>query len=204
MPGFYTTGEYDLAGFIVGVVERDRLITGEQLRPGDALIGLRASGLHTNGYSLARAIVFDQLGLHVDSMVADLGCTIGEELLRVHRSYLPIVRPLIQAGLVKGLAHITGGGITENLPRILPRGTAALIDKATWTPNAVFRYLSRVGGVPEDDLYRAFNMGIGLIIGCAADDVPRLTALLQSAGETRVTVIGRIVSGDPGVSYGQL
>ena len=204
MPGFYAAGEYDMAGFIVGVVERDRLITGERLRPGDALIGLRSSGLHTNGYSLARAIVFDRLGLHVGSVVADLGCTIGDELLRVHRSYLPIVRPLIQAGLVKGLAHITGGGITENLPRILPPGTAALIDKTTWTPNAVFRYLSRVGGVPEDDLYRAFNMGIGLIIGCGPDDVPRVTALLQSVGESRVTVIGRIVAGDPGVTYGRL
>jgi phosphoribosylformylglycinamidine cyclo-ligase len=204
MPGFYASGEYDMAGFIVGVVERDRLITGEQLRPGDALIGLRSSGLHTNGYSLARAIVFDRLGLHVDSVVAELGCTIGEELLRVHRSYLAIVRPLIQTGVVKGLAHITGGGITENLPRILPPGTAALIDKTTWTPNAIFRFLSRVGGVPEDDLYRAFNMGIGLIIGCAAHDVPRVTALLQSAGETRVTVIGRILAGEPGVSYGRL
>jgi phosphoribosylformylglycinamidine cyclo-ligase len=204
MPGFYAAGEYDMAGFIVGVVERDRLVTGEHLRPGDALIGLRSAGLHTNGYSLARAIVFDHLGLHVDSVVAELGCTIGEELLRVHRSYLAIVRPLIQAGLVKGLAHITGGGITENLPRVLPAGTAALIDKDTWTPNAIFRFLSRVGGVPEDDLYRAFNMGIGLIIGCAPDDVPLVTALLQSAGETRVTVIGCIVAGDPGVTYGRL
>jgi len=102
---------------------------------------------------------------------------------------------------VKGLAHITGGGITENLPRILPPGTAALIDKATWTPNAVFRYLQRVGGVPEDDMFRAFNMGIGLIIGCAADDVDRVTVMLQAAGETRVHRIGRIVEGEPGVVY---
>jgi phosphoribosylformylglycinamidine cyclo-ligase len=204
MPGFYAPGEYDMAGFIVGVVERDRLITGERLRPGDTLLGLRSSGLHTNGYSLARAIVFDHLGLTADTTVAELGCTVGEELLRIHRSYLPVIRPLLDAGLVKGLAHITGGGITENLPRILPPGTAALIDRSTWAPQAVFRYLQRVGGVPEDDMYRTFNMGIGMIVGCASDDASRVTVTLQAAGETRVHRIGRIVEGDPGVICGNL
>ena len=135
-------------------------------------------------------------------MVGELGCTIGEELLRVHRSYLPVIRPLLEAGLVKGLAHITGGGITENLPRILPPGTAALVDKSAWTPNAVFRYLQRAGSVPEDDMYRTFNMGIGMIVGCAAGDQSRATAMLQGAGETRVHRIGRIVEGEPGVVYG--
>ncbi len=204
MPGFYAPGEYDMAGFIVGVVERDRVITGERLAPGDALLGLRSTGLHTNGYSLARAIVFEKLGLRADSPVQELGCTIGEELLRVHRSYLPVLGPVIDAGLVKGLAHITGGGITENLPRILPAGTAALVDKSAWAPNAVFRYLQRVGGVPEDDMYRAFNMGIGMIVACAADDADRVTVMLQSAGETRVHRIGRLVEGEPGVVYGSL
>jgi phosphoribosylformylglycinamidine cyclo-ligase len=204
MPGFYEAGEYDIAGFIVGVVEKDRLITGERLRPGDVLLGLRSTGLHTNGYSLARAIVFDHLGLGPAALVEELGCTIGDELLRVHRSYLPVVRPLLEAGLIKGLAHITGGGITENLPRILPPGTAALVDKSAWTPNAVFRYLQRVGGVPEDDMYRTFNMGIGMIIGCAPDDADRAALMLQSAGETRVHRIGRIVEGEPGVVYGSL
>jgi len=204
MPGFYAEGEYDIAGFIVGVVERDRLITGATLRPGDALLGLRSTGLHTNGYSLARAIVFEHLGLAVDADVEELGCTIGEELLRVHRSYLPVVRPLLEAGLVKGLAHITGGGITENLPRILPPGTAAVIDKSAWAPNAVFRYLQRAGGVPEDDMYRTFNMGIGMIVGCAADDESRVAAMLRGAGETRVHRVGRIIEGEPGVAYGAL
>ena len=204
MPGFYAVGEYDIAGFIVGVVEHDRVITGERLRVGDALVGLRSSGLHTNGYSLARAIVFDRLGLAVDAEVPELGCTIGEELLRIHRSYLPIVRPLLDAGLVRGLAHITGGGITENLPRILPQGVAALIDRSTWAPNAIFRFLQRSGGVPDADMYRAFNMGIGMIIGCAPDDQSRVLTILRAAGETRVSVIGRIVPGDPGVIYGQL
>ena len=204
MPGFYAEGEYDIAGFIVGVVEKDRLITGAAIRPGDALLGLRSTGLHTNGYSLARAIVFEHLGLTPDAVVDELGCTIGDELLRVHRSYLPVIRPLLDAGLVKGLAHITGGGITENLPRILPPGTSARIDKAAWTPNAVFRYLQRVGKVPENDMYRTFNMGIGMIVACAADDADRVTAMLQSAGETRVHRIGRIVEGAPGVEYGSL
>jgi phosphoribosylformylglycinamidine cyclo-ligase len=204
MPGFYAEGEYDIAGFIVGVVERDRLVTGAALRPGDALLGLRSTGLHTNGYSLARAIVFGHLGLAADTVVDELGCAIGDELLRVHRSYLPVVRPLLDAGLVKGLAHVTGGGITENLPRILPKGTAALVDKSAWAPNAVFRYLQRVGSVPEDDMFRTFNMGIGMIIGCAADDESRVAAMLQGAGETRVHRIGRIVEGDPGVVYGSL
>ncbi len=204
MPGFYAPGEYDMAGFIVGVVERDRLITGERLRAGDALLGLPSSGLHTNGYSLARAIVFERLGLGADSVVEELGCTIGDELLRVHRSYLPVLRPVLDAGLVKGLAHITGGGITENLPRILPPGTAALIDRSAWAPHAIFRYLQRAGGVPDDDMYRTFNMGIGMIVGCAEDDVSRVTVMLQAAGETRVHRIGRIVEGEPGVVYGSL
>jgi len=204
MPGFYAEGEYDIAGFIVGVVEKDRLVTGAAIRPGDALLGLRSTGLHTNGYSLARAIVFEHLGLTPDAAVDELGCSIGDELLRVHRSYLPVVRPLLDAGLVKGLAHITGGGITENLPRILPPGTSARIDTSAWTPNAVFRYLQRVGSVPDDDMYRTFNMGIGMIIACAADDAERVTRMLQSAGETRVHRIGRIVEGEPGVVYGGL
>jgi phosphoribosylformylglycinamidine cyclo-ligase len=204
MPGFYAEGEYDIAGFIVGVVEKDRLLTGAAIRPGDALLGLRSTGLHTNGYSLARAIVFEHLGLTPDAVVDELGCTIGDELLRVHRSYLPVIRPLLDAGLVKGLAHITGGGITENLPRILPPGTSARIDRAAWTPNAVFRYLQRVGNVPDDDMYRTFNMGIGMIVACAADDADRVTVMLQSAGETRVHRVGGIVEGEPGVQYGSL
>ena len=142
MPGFYADGEYDLAGFIVGVVERDRVVDGARVRPGDRLIGLPSTGLHTNGYSLARRVVFDQAGLSVDETVPELGETVGEALLKPHRSYLKLVRPLLREGLVKGMAHITGGGITENLPRGLPPGCAARIDRGAWDRPATL-WLSR-------------------------------------------------------------
>jgi phosphoribosylformylglycinamidine cyclo-ligase len=138
MPGFYADGEYDVAGFIVGAVRRDRLIDGKSIRPGDVLIGLASSGLHTNGYSLARRIAFESAGLKPGTFVDELGTSIGEALLTPHRSYLPIVRPLLDGGRIKGMAHITGGGITENLPRILPDGTHAQIDRRAWTIPPVF------------------------------------------------------------------
>jgi phosphoribosylformylglycinamidine cyclo-ligase len=200
MPGFYAAGEYDLAGFIVGAVDRERVVDGSRLGPGDQLIGLPSTGLHTNGYSLARRIVFERLGLRVDSYVAEFGCTIGEELLRPHRSYLHAIKPLLDRGLLKGMAHITGGGMTDNLPRILPAGTAARIDRGAWTVPAVFKFLQRAGDVPMDDLYRTFNMGIGLIAGCAAADAPAVVGALQAAGE-QPGVIGEIVPGDGRVSY---
>jgi phosphoribosylformylglycinamidine cyclo-ligase len=201
MPGFYADGEYDLAGFIVGAVARDRLIDGRTITPGDALIGLPSSGLHTNGYSLARRIVFDLAGLRVDSHVAELGTTVGAALLEPHRSYLPIVQPLLPSGLIKGMAHITGGGITDNLPRILPPGTAAAIDRTGWAVPAVFRWLQRTGNVPDDDMFRTFNMGIGLIIVCANDVADRVVNDLAVGGEPRAVRIGRIVEGDRGVRY---
>jgi phosphoribosylformylglycinamidine cyclo-ligase len=201
MPGFYAAGEYDIAGFIVGVVERDRVITGDDIRPGDALIGLRSTGLHTNGYSLARAICFEQLGMTVETPVAALGGTVGDALLSVHRSYLPVTRPLLDAGCVKGLAHVTGGGITENVPRILPPGTAALVDRSSWEPGPLFRFLWKKGGVPDDDMYRTFNMGIGMVIVCEAADVPRVVGMLRASGEAETPVIGRIIEGEPGVVY---
>jgi phosphoribosylformylglycinamidine cyclo-ligase len=200
MPGFYADGEYDVAGFIVGAVERSRLVDGRGLSAGDVLIGLPSNGLHTNGYSLARRIAFDRLGLTVDSHVADLGETLGAALLRPHRSYLRAVQPLLAAGVVKGMAHITGGGITDNLPRILPDGIAAEVRRGSWTVPALFRWLAVAGQVPIDDQYRAFNMGLGLIIAVAAVDVARASALLHDAGESP-TVVGRIVGGVPGVMY---
>jgi phosphoribosylformylglycinamidine cyclo-ligase len=171
MPGFYADGEYDIAGFIVGVVERGRLITGATIAPGDVLIGVPSTGLHTNGYSLARRIAFDHLQLKVDSFVPELGRSIGEVLLEPHRSYLPLIKPLLATGSIKGMAHITGGGITENLPRILPEGTAARIRTSSWSVPRLFTWLQESGRVPMDDMMRTFNMGIGLIAAVDPDKV---------------------------------
>ena len=201
MPGFYADGEYDLAGFIVGAVERDDLVTGAGISPGDVLLGLPSSGLHTNGYSLARKIVFERLALSAESHVPDLGETVGEALLRPHRSYLPVIRPLLGRGLIKGMAHITGGGITENLPRVLPDGTCARIDRHSWRTPALFRWLGEAGSVPEMDLRRSFNMGIGLILVVAARDVAKVQAALLDAGEANTVVIGGVEARGSGVHY---
>lgn len=201
MPGFYAAGEYDVAGFIVGAVARERLIDGKAIRPGDALIGVPSSGLHTNGYSLARRIAFDAAGLRADSHVAELGTTIGTALLVPHRSYLPLVRPLLPSGIIKGMAHITGGGITDNLPRILPPGVSAVIDRAAWQVPPIFQWLQRTGHVPDADMLRTFNMGIGLIVACGEESAETLIDALAQAGEPRAARIGRIVAGDNGVEY---
>jgi phosphoribosylformylglycinamidine cyclo-ligase len=200
MPGFYADGEYDLAGFIVGAVERNRLVTGSTLVPGDVLIGLPSTGLHTNGYSLARRIVFDRLGLRVDSHVEELGTTIGDALLAVHRSYRSAVQPLLDRQLAKGLAHITGGGITENLPRIFPDGIGAEIDRSSWDVPPLFRFLQHAGEVADDEMFRAFNMGIGLIVACDARYANEALHMLHAAGEKDATMIGGVVEGR-GVSY---
>jgi phosphoribosylformylglycinamidine cyclo-ligase len=201
MPGFYADGEYDLAGFIVGQVDRARVIDGRAIQAGDVLIALPSSGLHTNGYSLARRIVFGELGWQVTTPVPELGCTIGEALMATHRSYLGVLWPAIERGLVRGLAHITGGGITENLPRILPPGTAAVIDTASWTVPRLFGLLQEAGGVPIDDMRRTFNLGVGMVMavsGASADDA---LERLRAAGEPGAWVIGEVVAGDGGVGY---
>src|SRR2546422_6539962 len=176
MPGFYADGEYDIAGFIVGIVERERIVDGRSIVPGDVLIGLPSAGLHTNGYSLARRILFDVCGLRADSEVPELGTTVGDALLAPHRSYLPVIRPLLAGGLIKGMAHITGGGITENLPRVLPGGCGAVVDPRAWVVPSIFRVLQERGGIATDEMFRTFNMGIGMILISAResrDDVRR-------------------------------
>jgi len=203
MPGFYVDGEYDLAGFIVGVVERNRIVDGANIVPGDRLIGLPSNGLHTNGYSLARRVVFDQIGLSIDETVPELGETIGEALLRPHRSYLTALRPLLREGLVKGMAHVTGGGITENLPRVLPSGCAADVNLDAWSPPRLFNFLQKRGQIPTEEMYRTFNMGIGLIVICASKDVERTSALLCEHGVEDVRLIGRVIDGARVVHYGQ-
>jgi phosphoribosylformylglycinamidine cyclo-ligase len=192
MPGFYADGEYDVAGFIVGLVARGDVIDGRSIRTGDDLIALPSSGLHTNGYSLARAIAFDTLGLAVDAPVRELGETVGAALLRPHRSYLRVVAPLLPSRRIKGMAHITGGGITENLPRILPEGLSFSLDRQSWQPPAIFRWLQQAGGVDDAEMFRTFNMGVGLVIVCAPSDTAALLAELRAAGEA-AWAIGRVV-----------
>ena len=185
----------DIAGFIVGVVERARLITGATIAPGDVLIGVPSTGLHTNGYSLARRIAFDHLQLKVDSLVPELGRTIGDALLEPHRSYLSLIKPLLATGSIKGMAHITGGGITENLPRILPDGRAARIRTSSWTVPRLFTWLQESGRVPSSDMMRTFNMGIGLIVAVAPDKADHVKSALGGS------IIGEIVPGESAVSY---
>jgi len=197
MPGFYGDGEYDLAGFIVGAVDRERLISGRQILVGDVLVGVPSSGLHTNGFSLARRIVFDRLGLSVDTRIPELGRTVGEALMEPHRSYLRFIKPLLDGGRIKGMAHITGGGITDNLPRVLPHGTSAVIDAAAWEVPPIFRWLQRNGSVPIDDMMRTFNMGLGLVIVTARDKAEPLLEELAARGGRDARVIGEIVHGEP-------
>lgn len=196
MPGFYGDGEYDLAGFIIGAVERDRIIDGRGIVAGDVVIGLPSSGLHTNGYSLARRIVFDRLALGVNDYVPELGCTVGDALLAPHRSYLPVIGPLLDGGTIKGMAHITGGGITDNLPRILPEGTSAAIRLTSWPVPPVFRWLQDQGVVPEAEMLRTFNMGVGMIVVGGAADAEKIRRALPDA-----VVIGGIEPGDRTVRY---
>jgi phosphoribosylformylglycinamidine cyclo-ligase len=200
MPGFYQPGEYDLAGFIIGAVRRERLIDGKSIGPGDAIVALPSSGLHTNGYSLARKIVFEHLKLTVASHVSELGATAGAALLAPHRSYLPVIRPLLGAGLFKGLAHITGGGVTDNLPRVLPEGTSAIIERGGWSVPPLFAWLVGAGAVPREDAWRTFNMGMGLLAVVAADRADELVSRLAAAGEP-ARVVGRIERGDGTVRY---
>jgi phosphoribosylformylglycinamidine cyclo-ligase len=202
MPGFYGEGEYDVAGFIVGVVDRPRLISGRTIAVGDVLVGIPSSGLHTNGYSLARRVIFEHLRLTVNSYVPELSRTVGEALLEPHRSYLPFIRPLLDGGRIKGMAHITGGGITDNLPRVLPHGTAAVIETSAWEVPPIFQWLQQSGNIPGDDMMRTFNMGIGLIIVTGRDDAEPLISELAARGGRDARLIGEIVPGEPpAVSY---
>ncbi len=197
MPGFYADGEYDLAGTIIGAANRPDLITGEKIEPGDVLLGLPSNGLHTNGYSLARKLLFEVAKYGPDQYVNELKDKTGGALMRTHRSYLSVIRKLTaggpESGLVSGLAHITGGGITENLPRILPRGFDAVIDLSTWTVPPLFTHLQQLGNVEQDEMFRTFNMGIGLIAVIPAEQIKKAKAILNRANE-RHCLIGRIVS----------
>ena len=200
MPGFYADGEYDLAGTIVGAVNRDKILTGDRIEVGDVLVGLPSNGLHTNGYSLARKLLFDVAKYGADQYVNELKDKTGAALMRTHRSYLGIIKKLCAGDLVNGMAHITGGGITDNLPRILAKGLGAVVDRASWQAPPLFEHLQELGSVESDEMFRTFNMGIGLICVVPADKVKKVKAVLNRANE-RHFIIGRIVRGDRKVSY---
>jgi phosphoribosylformylglycinamidine cyclo-ligase len=200
MPGFYADGEYDVAGFIVGLVDRPKVLDGSAIAPGDILTGLPSAGLHTNGYSLARKIVFEVAGLEVGSRVEELGATVGEVLLREHRSYLRVLAGALDAGLVRGLAHVTGGGLTDNVPRILPAGTSARIDRGSWPVPPIFRFLQRHGRIAADEMLRAFNMGIGIVAVVAPGSIDAFEEHLDRMGENHWR-IGAVEAGEGWVRY---
>jgi len=200
MPGFYTDGEYDLAGFIVGAVDRDKMVTGAGIKPGDVLIGIPSTGLHTNGYSLARKLFFEVAKYKPSQYVTAIKEKAGTELMKTHRSYLHVIQKLVTAGVTSGMAHITGGGITENLPRILPKNTTAQIELGSWPVLPVFEHLRELGQVSQDEMMRTFNMGIGLIAAIPAEKFKRTKNLLDRA-EEKFYVVGRVAKGERRVQY---
>jgi phosphoribosylformylglycinamidine cyclo-ligase len=200
MPGFYPEGEYDLAGFIVGVVERDRIITGKDVQIGDVILGLPSNGLHTNGYSLARKLLFDVAKYSLDDYVNEIKGKVGNELMRTHKSYWPALKKLNDAQCVSALAHITGGGITENLPRVLPRGTAASIDLGSWPVPPLFEHLRQIGNVPLEEMLRTFNMGLGMLLIVPLAKFKKAQTVLERVNEKAYT-IGRIIKGERKVIY---
>jgi phosphoribosylformylglycinamidine cyclo-ligase len=195
MPGFYADGEYDVAGFIVGVVDREKIIDGKAIAPGDVVLGLPSVGLHTNGYSLARKLFFEVAGYTADTYLEQLGETIGQALLKSHVSYLRNLDGLLDAGVIKGLAHITGGGLLENIPRILPEGTAVEIKRGSWPVLPIFEIMQRIGKIDEREMFRTFNMGIGMVIVCNPHDASEIKTVIKTSRE-----IGRVTKGEKTVS----
>jgi phosphoribosylformylglycinamidine cyclo-ligase len=201
MPGFYAPGDYELVGFIVGLVNRAEIFDGSQVRPGDVLLGLASSGLHTNGYSLARQVIFEQMGLAIGDPIPDgSGRTVAEALLAVHRSYLSRVSPLLQGSGLRAMAHITGGGLTDNLPRILPEGCHAEIDIGSWPVPPLFDLLRRTGEISFAEMLRVFNMGIGFVLVVDPERAEQARSRLEAAGEPSY-VLGRVGPGGSGVRY---
>jgi phosphoribosylformylglycinamidine cyclo-ligase len=196
MPGFYKADEYDIAGFIVGVVDKAKIIDGRNIKAGDALLALPSNGLHTNGYSLARKLLFYMGGYKSDTVLKETGETIAETLLKPHRSYLKPLEGLLDTGKIKGLAHITGGGLLENIPRILPEGVAVEIERGAWDTPAIFSLMQKLGKVEDKEMFRTFNMGIGMVVVCAEEDK---AAIAGHLGE-ECKEIGRVIEGEKEVS----
>jgi phosphoribosylformylglycinamidine cyclo-ligase len=200
MPDFYPPNEYDLAGCIVGWVRRRHILDGSRIRPGDVILGLPSLGLHTNGYSLARKVLLEQEAMDLKAHVAELGVTLGEELLAPHRCYWRVLQPLLAKGWLTGLAHITGGGITDNTPRILPRGGQAEVHLDSWPVPPIFSLIARRGRVPQEEMLRTFNMGVGMLLVVAKQHLTSVTSALKKKRE-RFFAVGRIVPGPPKVKY---
>lgn len=198
MPGTYAEDDYDLAGFIVGVVEKERALP-RGVREGDVILGLPSAGLHTNGYSLARKVLFERLGHHVDAHLAELGTTLGRALLAPHRGYLAALEPLLERDKVRALAHITGGGFPGNIPRVLPPGLGARLRRRSWEVPPLFRLIQKGGGISDEEMERTFNMGIGMVVVISPGDLHEVEHSLELRGETSF-LIGTVVSG-PGVSW---
>ncbi|HEX8566487.1 MAG TPA: phosphoribosylformylglycinamidine cyclo-ligase [Pyrinomonadaceae bacterium] len=194
MPGMYTAGEYDLAGFIVGVVDKEKVIDGKVIEAGDVCLALPSSGLHTNGYSLARKLLFETGAYSISSVLPELHSTLDDVLLEPHKSYLRALENLLNSGVIKGLAHITGGGLLENIPRILPANVSVEIRRGTWNELPIFGIMQKLGNVADREMFRTFNMGVGMVIICAENDKEQIKSHLESKGET-CNEIGRVVEG---------
>lgn len=194
MPDFYAPGDYDLAGFIVGVVEEGKRLGAQRVRAGDVLIGIGSSGFHTNGYSLLRRVLFDRLGLDVEDEFPDLGESVADVLLRVHRSYLSSVQPLLESDSIHALAHITGGGIPENLARVIPAGLEARVERGSWEVPPEFLSIMRHGGIDPEEMFQTFNMGVGMFAVVAPERADEVVAHLRGAGET-AWVAGAVAEG---------
>ncbi len=200
MPGFYSDGEYDLAGFVVGVVDKAKVIDGKSIEAGDVVLGLPSVGLHTNGYSLARKLFFEIGGYGTNDKLSELGGeTVGNALLKSHRSYLPFLEGILDTGVIKGLAHITGGGLLENIPRILPENTAVEIKRGTWNELPIFGVMQKLGNVEDKEMFRTFNMGIGMAIVCAESDKDQILSHVESLDEECLE-IGCVIEGKQDVS----
>lgn len=200
MPGVYPPGHFDLAGFIVGVVDRQAVLTGERVAAGDTIVALPSSGLHTNGYSLAQRVFFDVAGMTPDDTLPGVDGTLGDALLAEHRCYLAPLRPLLRDEALHALVHVTGGGFTDNIPRVLPDGLDAVIDRDAWTPPALFVEMARRGPVERDEMDRTFNMGLGMLLVVARDEVERVCGVLRDGGEEPL-VVGEVVEGGKSVRY---
>jgi len=202
MPGTYVSGEHDIAGCITGVVEKDKIVTGEKIKEGDIILGLPSSGLHTNGFSLARKVLFDIGGYKVDSKIDELGETVGEALLKVHINYSkPVLEMLDSLIEIHGIAHITGGGFIENIPRVLPKDLDAKITLNTWPILPIFSHIEKIGNIPQTEMYRVFNMGIGLILIVPKEEKEKIIEILNKYSNYKIFEVGKIINGNKKVVF---